>query len=66
MELNPAGRARSKSLCLMMTGAGPCSLTSGTRCCNYTTATSKRSAFITLVQAATKSFTNFSFESAHA
>ena len=29
-------------------------------------ATSKRSAFITLVHAATKSFTNFSFESAHA
>ena len=29
-------------------------------------ATSKRSRFITLVQAATKSFTNFSFESAHA
>ena len=29
-------------------------------------ARSKRSAFITLVQAATKSFTNFSFESAHA
>ena len=28
-------------------------------------ATSKRSAFITLFQAATKSFTNFSFESAH-
>ena len=29
-------------------------------------AKSKRSAFITLVHAATKSFTNFSFESAHA
>ena len=29
-------------------------------------ARSKRSAFITLVHAATKSFTNFSFESAHA